>query len=242
LIDNAKGGVFLVEGISRFDPETRAMLLGLTEAGSFRRKGSTSSTEADAQVVLTDSSPPPDVQEAIARSKGVVIAVPPLRAHAEDIQLLSQYFLQRLYRRGLTSCRSFRSEAMDRMEAHAWPGNVRELKAAIEYAAVLAGSSGRTEIDIEHLPMGLPAMPPAGLPSATGLDYQYNMARAELALVENVISRFNITKQVDIARTLRYQNRFILSRHIRDKLTKYPTLGTEFPGIARRFQHRRQSP
>jgi DNA-binding NtrC family response regulator len=57
----------------------------------------------------------------------LVITVPPLSAHREDIPLLAQMFLEQCNARGTKQLVGFTSEALDRLSAYHWPGNVDEL-------------------------------------------------------------------------------------------------------------------
>jgi DNA-binding NtrC family response regulator len=62
-----------------------------------------------------------------------------LRAHAEDIPQLVEYFLAKL----AVECRKsvrLTLAAMRRLQAYSWPGNVRQLRAVLENALVMADS------------------------------------------------------------------------------------------------------
>ena len=77
------------------------------------------------------------------------IAVPPLRAHRDDIPALARHFLSEACRRvSRTHVRSIGEEALRVLSNATWPGNVRELASAIERAVVF--SSDET-IGPEHL-------------------------------------------------------------------------------------------
>ncbi len=78
------------------------------------------------------------------------IHVPPLRERKRDVPLLVHHALRRLGERssgGVPPAVSL--PAMRALRAHEWPGNVRELMAAVESAAIRAGTG---EIGLEHLP------------------------------------------------------------------------------------------
>jgi DNA-binding NtrC family response regulator len=78
------------------------------------------------------------------------IRVPPLRERAPDVPLLVQYALLRLAERSSGAVPPALSlPAMRALRRHDWPGNVRELIAAVESAAIRAGTG---EIGLEHLP------------------------------------------------------------------------------------------
>src|SRR5436309_3384698 len=109
----------------------------------------------------------------------IPVQLPPLRERKEDIPLLVQHFLDRFQRqrypgperrvsdRGVgertvvpgdrnktfaeRAPLSASQEAMRRLMAYPWPGNVRQLENAVERA--VAFSAGRSQIDVEDLPV-----------------------------------------------------------------------------------------
>ena len=69
------------------------------------------------------------------------MTVPPLRAHADDIPHLAQFFLDRL----AAECRrewALTPEAVRLLRERPWPGNVRQLKGVLGHAAAIV--SGET--------------------------------------------------------------------------------------------------
>jgi two-component system response regulator PilR (NtrC family) len=70
----------------------------------------------------------------------MVVHIPPLREHPEDIPFLAETFLHR-YTSSHGLCeRRFTREALRLMEQYEWPGNVRELSHVIERAVTLCDS------------------------------------------------------------------------------------------------------
>lgn len=82
------------------------------------------------------------------RLRGIVIVVPPLRDHVEDIAELSAHFARAMaIESGETEFALTRS-AIRVLETYAWPGNVRELRQTLEHAAFLAEGSNIGECDV----------------------------------------------------------------------------------------------
>jgi DNA-binding NtrC family response regulator len=238
-IDEAKGGVLYADGLNAQDASCVALLVQLIETGNFSRVGGTHVLESDAQVIVSatevESSIVDDLRAAVRSRGGVEVRIPPLRERRDDVPMLAQYTLQRLFRLGQTQARSFRGAALAALEAQSWPGNVRELIGAIEYAAVRADATGSPEIRAEHIPqldVDVPAIRGAGI---TALDYKLHLARAELGLVESAIERFETTKKEDLWKRLHYNDRFAFSRRLRMVLAAYPRLRDEFPRTAALF-------
>ncbi len=245
-VDNAKGGILFLDGFNVRDEIAVKHLAEFVRTGGFQRKGGTRTIEADVQLVVSispGSQPSGDCRTSrtiLPSTGGIEINVPPLRERTEDILLLAQYALQNLYREGRTLTRSFRSSAIATMETLPWPGNVRELVSAIEYAAIRADAAGMHEIGPEHLPQSVSESPPLSADTPTTLDYQLHLARAELALVESSIDRFEFTKKAKLAEKLRYNDRFTFARRIRRHLHAYPSLAREYPRTDALFASRKE--
>ena len=60
------------------------------------------------------------------------INLPPLRERLEDIQVLTQLFVDRFNKKLGCDIHDISPAAMTLLQKHHWPGNVRELENAIE--------------------------------------------------------------------------------------------------------------
>lgn len=79
----------------------------------------------------------------------LVIQMPPLSAHREDIPLLAQMFLEQCNARATKQLAGFAPEALDRLSAYPWPGNVDELAQMVSEAYRRAEAS---EVGLSDLP------------------------------------------------------------------------------------------
>jgi len=229
-VEESRSGVLFLDGIDGLDDAAWAAVCSLMESGNCKHPVSGRKLEPDAQIIVAAHPGCVRIGRNPAREESAVrISIPDLREHIEDVAILAQYVLQRLYRDGRTDARSLRGGALAVLEKSPWPGNVRELQSAIAYAAIRADAAGEREIGPEHLPAS--AGDPGGrIPLPTrGYDYQQNLARAELALVEAAIETFDAKTKTNLARRLGYNDRFVFARRIRKCLTAYPTLTAEFP-------------
>ncbi len=95
-------------------------------------------------------------QDLFYRLNVVHVQLPPLRERAEDIPLLSEFFLKRYVRRLDSPVIGIAPATMSLLLRHAWPGNVRELENVIERAVVLAD---KKLILPENLPESFGAKP-----------------------------------------------------------------------------------
>jgi DNA-binding NtrC family response regulator len=244
-VDEAKSGVLFLNDPTMTDGSIRAALSNLVLASRFCRSGDDRALEANVQVIFAVSARD-NLDSAVVAARalnnsagGMEIFVPPLRERIDDIPLLANHALQNLYRDGRTQVRSFQETALSVLEALPWPGNIRELKSAVEYGAIRADAVGAREIGPEHLPQSISEAPkPAtGVPAV--LDYQLNLARAEVRLVESAIVGLAMKKKGDLARTLQYADRFTFARRIRRLLSAYRGLAQECPNAAELFSPRK---
>ncbi len=84
------------------------------------------------------------------RLRGIVITVPALRDHPEDIRLLAVHFSRIAMAESGGAEIVFTSSALRCLEEYTWPGNVRELRQTVEYAAFLSEGSAVDDRHIAH--------------------------------------------------------------------------------------------
>jgi DNA-binding NtrC family response regulator len=95
----------------------------------------------------------------------VTIALPPLRARAEDIPLLTAHLVRKHAERMGRTVPTLTPAAAQALAGYRWPGNVRELENALQRALALCRGDA---IDVGDLPEAigagsrLPALPAAG--------------------------------------------------------------------------------
>ena len=108
----------------------------------------------DARIIVSATSDLPDFvdsgrfrQDLYRFLKAIVIKVPALRDHSEDVKPLASRFL-RSEAPGGQGVPSIAADAMKALVAYNWPGNVSELREVIK--GVVAGAEG--EITLAALP------------------------------------------------------------------------------------------
>jgi two-component system nitrogen regulation response regulator NtrX len=81
----------------------------------------------------------------------VVIRVPALREHAEDVPELLRYYVDLFVERERLPFRRFSIAAQNRLRNYPWPGNVRELRQLVKQMLVLGGDDdiGLAEVESE---------------------------------------------------------------------------------------------
>jgi DNA-binding NtrC family response regulator len=151
----ASGGTIFLDEIGDMNPVTQAKVLRVLENRTIERLGGTQSIAVDVRVIsATHRNLAAEIragkfrEDLFYRLRVVTVELPPLRAHKEDISVLTASFLQ-LHGARLGRAARLTREAMAALEKYDWPGNVRELKNALERSVVLCRSE---EIGVADLP------------------------------------------------------------------------------------------
>jgi DNA-binding NtrC family response regulator len=77
-------------------------------------------------------------EDLLYRLNTIHIEVPPLRERLEDIEVLSNFFLNRLTQKYRKPNMKIGAEALKKLKKYHWPGNVRELEHTIEKAVIMS--------------------------------------------------------------------------------------------------------
>ena len=151
----AHGGTIFLDEIGDMNPVTQAKVLRALENRTIERLGGTQSIPVDVRVIsATHRNLPEEIREGkfredlFYRLRVVTVELPPLRAHKEDIAVLTESFLQ-IHGAQLGRNAKLSREALAALERYDWPGNVRELKNALERGVVLCRGE---EIGVNDLP------------------------------------------------------------------------------------------
>jgi DNA-binding NtrC family response regulator len=159
-LEASRGTIFLDE-IGEMPLGMQAKLLRVLEQRQIRPVGSDREVDVDVRVIAATHR---DLEAAVRqgtlredlyyRLNVMVVHIPPLREHREDIAFLAETFLQRHAATTRVGPQRLTPQALRRLEQYDWPGNVRELSHVIERGVTLSAS---TWIDVEDL--GLTAEP-----------------------------------------------------------------------------------
>jgi formate hydrogenlyase transcriptional activator len=94
------------------------------------------------------------------------IRVPPLRERPEDIEALTESFVDACARRMRKRVPTIPGAVKSALASYAWPGNVRELQNVLERAVILATD----EIHVELPRRPVPSSTPSPRPASTSLE------------------------------------------------------------------------
>jgi DNA-binding NtrC family response regulator len=150
----AHGGVLFLDEVGDMSLATQAKLLRVLETHRVERLGGTTSQEVDVRIVSATNK---DLAAEIAkqtfredlyyRLRVVLLRVPPLREHREDLPLLVQEFCRMLGEKHGRPMHVVTKEAMELLQRAEWKGNVRELKNVLESAIVMSRGDTLTPAD-----------------------------------------------------------------------------------------------
>ncbi|MBN2169885.1 MAG: sigma-54-dependent Fis family transcriptional regulator [Candidatus Krumholzibacteriota bacterium] len=156
LIEAAEGGTLFLDEIGEMGLQLQTRLLRVLENRTFRRVGGIQDLQVKARIVAATNKNllreaecgnfRPDLYY---RLSVIVLDVPALRERIEDIEPLTNFFIQRFNRELGCSVAPVGPEALAILQRYRWPGNIRELKNLVERILLLEGAE---ELRVEHLP------------------------------------------------------------------------------------------
>lgn len=154
--EEAQGGTLFLDELNSMSLSMQSKILRALQENSFRRVGGQKDISMDVRIISSCNKDPfqciADNQlrkDLFYRLSTVMIELPPLSMHMEDLEELIQYHLSATAYQYVHSVTTLDSQVMDLFKSYTWPGNVRELFHVLDYAQNLA--DGDT-ITLEHLP------------------------------------------------------------------------------------------
>ncbi len=151
----ADGGTIFLDEIGDMDVGLQAKLLRVLQEKEFYRIGGKEPIRVDVRIIAaTNQNLEKCVEEGRFREdlyyrlNVVGINIPPLRERKEDIEPLSEYFLERFVEEMGVERRMLSREALAALRSHNWPGNVRELENVLRRAVLLSSGVVITPEDL----------------------------------------------------------------------------------------------
>jgi len=144
ILELADGGTVFLDEISEMKIASQAKLLRVLEEQKFRPLGSIYEINIDILILAASNK---NLKECVQnntfredlyyRLNVMVISLPPLREHPEDIMELSYHFITFYNNKLRKNIKGLTKESEKILLNYKWPGNVRELKNVIEHAMIL---------------------------------------------------------------------------------------------------------
>ena len=153
----ADGGTIFLDEIGDLPMNMQVKLLRVIQDKEIEKIGSNNSEEIDVRIIAaTNKNLEKMVKEEMFRLdlyyrlNVVNIKIPPLNKRIEDIEVLSQYLIEKISKRENVKVDGVSNEALELLKRYNWPGNVRELENILERAINFLDKE--TIIKPKHLP------------------------------------------------------------------------------------------
>jgi transcriptional regulator with PAS, ATPase and Fis domain len=220
----ADGGTVFLDEIGEMVPGLQAKLLRFLEEKTFKRVGGAQDIRVDVRVVAaTNKNLEQEVRQGkfrddlFYRLNVLPIALPPLRARAEDIPRLVHYFIDAYNTEFRKRVRRIAPDTMKRLQAYGWPGNIRELRNAIERAMLLVEAEELTDKDFPLTTGAAPRLSEAVQLPAHGIDLE----QLERSLVVQALERsgWNQTRAASLLGINRDQIRYRIEKFKLERAT-----------------------
>ena len=154
--EEASGGTLFLDELNSMSLVMQSKLLRVLQERTFRRVGGKKDLELDVRIISSCNEDPFQTVEEnkfrrdlFYRLSSVIIELPPLREHLEDLEQLTRYHLEQTAFQYVHRITRIQPQVYQLLRAYRWPGNVRELFHVLDYAQNVADSDVMT---VEHLP------------------------------------------------------------------------------------------
>ncbi len=154
--EEANGGTLFLDELNSMSLHMQSKILRVLQENTLRRLGGQKDIHIDVRVISSCNENP---FQAIAENKlrkdlfyrlsTVMIDLPPLREHTEDLEDLIRYHLTSTAYQYVNPLKNIHPKVMNIFREYSWPGNTRELFHVLDYAQNMTEEE---TIQMEHLP------------------------------------------------------------------------------------------
>ena len=173
LLQQAAGGVLFVEELAALSRNQQKHLAFFAARAEKINMRVVSFTAAEPKHLVASQGFDSSLMQALA---GIVIALPPLRDHPEDIPEIANLMLEQLVETRFCPPRIFSTGALNVLRHFSWPGNLEDLAAAVRTMAL---TSLEEEVGAGDAERVLPQF--ARRPAETGLSLELPLREAREA-------------------------------------------------------------
>ncbi len=152
----AEGGTVHFDEVSNLPLEVQSKILKVIDEGKFTRRGQNSEIRIDVRFVFSTNK---DLSLEISENRFredlyhrinvLKIDIPPLRERTEDIEMLVEYFSDRVSETYNVRKKTFKKDAVEKLKTMRWAGNVRELRNLVERIMFTVDADSISADDIE---------------------------------------------------------------------------------------------
>ncbi len=158
-MEEASGGTLFLDELNSMSLAMQSKILRAVQEKTIRRVGGSEDIPIDVRIISSCNEDPFKAirdnrlrRDLFYRLSTVMINLPPLRDHPEDIETLMRARIRNSNIHYVNKVDKIAPEVLDFLKRYSWPGNVRELFHMVDYAMNV--TDGDT-IEMEHLPKHL---------------------------------------------------------------------------------------
>ena len=176
--EEASGGTLFLDELNSMSLAMQSKILRVIQENTFRRVGGNKDLKLDVRIISSCNEDPFRViadnqfrRDLFYRLSTVMLELPPLREHLEDLEELVRYHLNATSYQYVHGITEVDPQVYAILRSYHWPGNVRELFHVLDYAQNVADSSTMRP---EHLPSYLlksRTAPAASADTAPAIDF-----------------------------------------------------------------------
>lgn len=155
-LEEAAGGTLFLDELNSMSLAMQSKILRVLQEKTFRRVGGSQELKLDVRVISSCNEDPFKAisentfrRDLFYRLSTVMIELPPLREHPEDLEELIRYHLEATAYQFVRAVTQIDPEVLTLLRSYRWPGNVRELFHVLDYAQNVTDSQ---VMEVKHLP------------------------------------------------------------------------------------------
>jgi DNA-binding NtrC family response regulator len=203
---SAEGGTLYLDEVTRMPISLQNKLLKVLKDQKIKRTGSKKSDKFNVRLICATNKPIKDLVKKDLFNKDLYkliseeeIKLPPLRERGNDVQLLSEYFLNKFRLKYDKPSLKITEKAIDKLLKYKWKGNVQELKHSIEKATILSHGKTINESDFQF---GRSVNSIPDFPSYRLDDLEEHLIEKVMHIYKGNMSK--VARELDISRTTLY--------------------------------------
>ena len=155
---DADGGTIFLDEIGELPLDLQVKLLRVLQEGEVDPVGSASTVKVDVRVISATNKKLETLirsgafrEDLYYRLNVFPVPIPPLNKRADDIQLLTNYFISEVCKRENHPIKKLTTNAIMLLNSYHWPGNVRQLENVVLRAVILSEGEMITEKDFPQI-------------------------------------------------------------------------------------------
>ncbi len=155
LLDEADGGTIFLDEVSNMTQAVQVKLLRFLQDSEIRPVGASASKRVDVRIVAATNRDLATMvskgefrEDLYYRLNVIPLNLPTLKERAEDVEILTEYFLRKISSEINKDYLTITRAAVDLLLGHSWPGNVRELENTLKRGAALCANN---HLDVDDI-------------------------------------------------------------------------------------------